>query len=611
MTDFTTEEDRAFIDAICSDFQTEGVSMAASIDPDWFFEDTGNEEDRMDRLMLFMLRYFPTSFKTWEPINHMFYRHWEYVNKGLILLPGQHGKSTMISRGFIWIIAQEPNISCIYTEKNAPTACKRSRAMRMLMQENELLKHDFGIFQPEPSSIKPWSDENWTVRQRTEMIDWPTMAVFGAGGGSALGNRCNIIVNDDPVTPENSRSDLERGHLWQWHSEAASTCPVPLPIKIKRYLVKEFLVGTVFRRDDLFHRVRETGDYEELHLPAVIDEVKGTTLSPRYCYIEPDELARRAKVDEYYESMYEAVKNRTIKNLHAWAKTHGRTAFNRRFQNVALNAEDQWCKEEWIRGGGANEPHAPSGGWPGCLDTDRAIGSVQDGWLYVTGCDPQGGKKNRHNARFAALTLAAHPKDPTMRYIVDIDCGQYPLESDNPHVTTQTGLLLRHATKYRSKVIIESNAQQSGWQGVLKKAAKAKGVVVSVEGHFTDAKKDDPDIGVQGMASLFENGYMRFPYANVKSQRMSDMLIDELLYWGVHPTSDIAMALWFANNRIERMLKASKAALHNQGVDRPYVNQLVRTRYPQHWTKEMIESYEEEKQQRDDEIREAETVVSA
>lgn len=520
-----------------------------------------------------------------------------------VFLVGHHftptHNTTMLWRwAGAWIPAQEPNISMIYTEKNSPTAFKRSRACRMMLQENALLIDHFGQFQPPPSSSRPWSDEQWTIAQRNETIDTPTMAVFGAGGASLLGNRCNILIVDDPVTPENSRSDIERDNLWQWHSEAASTCPEPLPIDRSRYLVKEFLVGTVFRRDDLYHRCEATGEYEVLYLPAVIDEVLGTTLSPRYCYIHPDELERKARVSDEYDSLYQAVKDRKVKNLYQWMTTHGRTAFNRRYQNVAINVEDQWCKESWIKGGGEDEKEAPAGGWPGCLDTDRRMGEVKDNWIYVTGCDPQSGSKKPGTARFAALTLGADPADPTMRHIVDIDVGRYPLESDNPAVMTQAKILVRHAKTYHSKVIIEDNAQQAGWQGVFKRNARDAGIVASCEGSTTDNKKTNKDLGVMSMAPLFENGYMRFPYGNASSQRLSNELIDELVFWGVNPTSDIVMALWFANSRLERMLKAAKVATHNRTVVKPYVNRLATTRYPQHWTEEQIEGYEAELQRR-------------
>lgn len=953
MTDFTTEEERLALEALMSDFQTGGVTMSASIDPYWFFEETGDEQDRMDRLMLFMLRYFPRSFTTWEPIDHIVLRFLEYENRGLILLPAQHGKDLdcdtpilttdgwktmgtvqvgdfvygpqgqptevmycsetftdhrcyqltfadgaeivagedhlwtvkdeadhgkvktiptgllasrtwkrqqsngsnkynfavrcdakiagkqsdlpidpyilgywlgdghsdsaritvgegdlphlreqitkagyrvvseykqrgswlvtfnigmVVRDGFMsrakrlgilgnkripmqylvasaeqrlallaglldsdgtisqaptwrsprvefcccsrelandvhqlmrslgirvgvveadatiygrcvgtrfrmawtptfnpfrlkrkaqrfaqpasngrkryisivdiktaptrptrciqvanpdgiylagrlftpthnttilqrwlgaWVPLQCPSISMIYTEKNLPTACKRSRAIRLQLEGNKLLIHDFGQFKPSSSSTYPWSDEQWTIAQRKELVDSPTFACFGAAGASLLGNRCNVLCVDDPVTPENSRSDKERDNLFDWHSEAASTCPAPLPVEKERYLVKEFLIGTVFRRDDLFHRVDATGEYTKLYLPAVIDEVLGTTLSPRYCFIHKDELERRARLDQGYESLRQAVKDGRIKNLHTWMMTHGRTAFNRRFQNIAMNAEDQWCREVYIRGGGADEKDAPDGGWPGCLDMDRSLGDKRKDWkLYVVGVDPEGGRTKSTNARFACLTLACDPQDPVMRYVVDIDVGRYPLESDNPHTTTQAGLILKHAKAYGAKVIIESNAQQAGWQGVVKKLGREKGVVISPEGHWTDAKKHDPEIGVKAMAPMLENGYLRLPYKTAHDQRIVNELIDELIYWGVNPTKDIVMALWFANNRMERMVSASRVADFNAGPDRTYVNRLATTHYPQHWNEEQRKSWDEQQRRRKEEERE-------
>jgi hypothetical protein len=588
-------EEQLAVHTFISDQQTNGLTGGAEIDPQWFVGEGKDEQDHMMRLMCFMLYYFPGSFKTWEPINDAFFRFLEYETKGLCWLPGQHGKTTMIQRWFIYVDCCEPEISCIYTEKNQPTANKRARGTRMQMEENKLLIRDFGIFKPEPSSSKPWSDEQMTIRQRQDVRDTPTLAVFGAGGASLLGNRCNILIVDDPVTPENSRSEKERGNLKQWHDEAASTSPYPLPIKTARYLVKEFLVGTVFRRDDLFHTALETGQYAFLHLKSVTDEVNGKVLSSRFCFIDPSELKVRAQTSQYYRELLHLTQTKQVRNLYEWMQAHGRRAFNRRYQNVAISEEDQWCREEWIMGGKTDEGVT----YPGCINKKRSLGQISNpgeekkDWIVVTGCDPQSGSKGRGAKRMGLVTLAANPKEPHRIRLVDLDFGQYPLDSDNPGKITQVKLLVDHYKNYHPRyVVIEDNAQQAGWADTLRATGARMGLTIPAVGHHTDStNKVDEDMGVESMAPMIENGYLDLPFATPSDQRKVQALIDEIIFWQAHPTSDLVMAMWFAWVRLTKLLKGQAEQTQVVVHEREYINRRSTWVFPDWWSEEMVKDW--------------------
>lgn len=535
-----TADEQRLIDSILSEIQTGGTSSSAQIDPEWLIED-GN-------LDAFMLYYFPTDFVTWEMLDEMFFDFLENKSEGQARLPGGHGKTTCILDWFAYIFCREPNISCIYTEKSLPIAQERCVALQGKLN-SELLTYHYGPFK---GNI--WSTQKFNIAQRTRHIDVPTMAVYGAGGGSVLGKRCNVEVNDDPVTDENNSSEKERDNLYRWFTKAAATSPYPLPIKKRRYLKKHFLVGTVFGVDDLYHRVHksklEDENYGFLHLKAV-NESTGDCLSSRFCYEEPHELAVKALTDAYYADLERKVTEGDVKNLYAFKQEHGSFAFYQRYQNQAIDPDAQKFPRSWFFG--EKDNMSPPDGYPGCVDKALELGQKLPGYIYVTGVDPASGSNSQFAVRFACVTVGYHPDDPHTVQLAQLDYGRYPLVSDNESRDSQARIVLEHVKKFGSRVVVESNNIQGVYRDVLQQEAAKQGISISITGTYTSAKKKvNFETGVEAMQPMVENGYFRIPYKLPSDIRKVNELIDELSLLGAHGTDDIVMALWFAWRVVER-----------------------------------------------------------
>lgn len=575
-----TADDRAKVDQLLSLIQSDGRTAQLSVDRDFLLED-GNAN-------LFFLHYFGPDFNyRWEPINHHLVDFLENEREGMWWLPGGHGKTTTILRWIIYVICREPQISFLYVEKNEPTAMKRSNAVIGQLETNQLLRKDFGDFKGD----MVWSAKAWTVAQRPVFSDWPTFSCYGTKGG-ALGNRCNVLVADDLVTTENSDSELERNSIESWWSQAASTCPYPLPLsKRDRYLRKLFIGGTVFHMDDLYHRIlRRDPDFKLLHLPAV--DANKHTLSPRFAYVDNmDAMKREAETDPYTAQLLADIHAGKVIDLYSFKVKKGTVAYNQRYMNRVSDPSLQKFPEVWFRGG--KDDSSPVGGYPGCLDESYELGQESNpNWKYVTGFDPQSGSNTRDAARFACVTLGADPKDPASVYLVDMDYGRYALESDNEQRVTQTKVILDHVKRYGSRIALETNNVQAVYAGVLRKEAQRLGMTISITGHWTTKKaKLDPEIGVEAMAPMVENGKLHLPYLNPSDQRKVDELIEEFVNWGVYPTKDIVMSFWFAWRVLQRTLKSSIAQWQPQApipVYREYRPDLV---YPPQWTEEQIAAY--------------------
>ncbi len=575
-----TEDDRSKIDSILSLMQTDGHTPSASVDRDWLLED-GNAP-------LYFLNYFGPDFgNRWELINQRLVDFLENEPEGMWLLPGQHGKSTTLLRWFIYVMCREPQISIGFVEKSQPTAIKRSMAIMGQLESNHRLIHDFGEFKGDGL----WSGMNFTIRQRPTFSDWPTFSCWGAKG-AALGNRCNIFAADDLVTTENSDSELMRNSLEQWWSEAASTCPYPLPLsKHERYLRKLFLGGTTFSLDDLYSRVRKRNpNLPVLHLKAVNSDK--TTLSPRFVWVDDmDALAREAETDSQAARLLSELKAKRINNLYDFKLTKGTIAFNRRYQNLASDPSLQKFPEAWFKGG--KDEYSPPDGYPGCVDDTVQMGEpANPNWKYVTGFDPQSGSGTKDAARFVSVTLGADPKNPTDIYLMDLEYGKYALESDNPERQTQCKVILEQVRRYGSVMALETNGVQAVYAGVIRKAAQAQGMTVTIRQHWTSKKgKLDPEIGIEAMQPMIENGKLHIPYFSPSDKRKADELIEEFVNWGVYPTKDIVMAFWFAWRVLMRSLKQLSAQTHHQEnlpVWREYRPDLV---FPDHWSAAQRKAY--------------------
>lgn len=575
-----TAEDRAKVDAMLSLIQSDGQSAEVPVDRDFLLED-GN-------CNLFMLRYFGPDFGNhWELINRELIDFLEDEPEGMWLLPGQHGKSTTLLRWFIYVMCREPQISIGFVEKSEPTALKRSAAIMGQLESNGLLIHDFGQFKGDGL----WSGRNFTIRQRPRFSDWPTFSCWGAKG-AALGNRCNIFAADDLVTTENSDSELMRNSLDEWWNQAASTCPYPLPLsKHMRYLRKLFIGGTTFNLDDQYHRIlKRDPNIKLLHLKAV-DHNKNT-LSDRFVWVEDmDELSEAAETDPMAAKKYDDLKARRIVNLYEFKKTKGTVAFLRRYQNEVSDPSVQKFPRVWFEGG--HDDYSPSGGYPGCLDETYQMGEmVAPSWKYVTGFDPQSGNATRDTARFACITLGADPKNPTDIYLCDMDYGRYALESDNDQRVTQTKVILDHVKRYGSRIALETNNVQAVYAGVLRKEAQRLGMTISITGHWTTKRaKLDPDLGIEAMQPMVENGKLHLPYSVPSDRRKVDELLEEFINWGVYPTKDIVMAFWFAWRVLQRQLKVSVYGATKEATLPVYWDYKPDLIFPESWTDEQIAAY--------------------
>lgn len=102
-----------------------------------------------------------------------------------------------------------------------------------------------------------------------------------------------------------------------------------------------------------------------------------------------------------------------------------------------------------------------------------------------------------------------------------------------------------------SLIYVESN----GYQVALKRDLQ-EFTNMPIKGYNTGKEKFDQMIGVNSLATEFENGKWILPYGNdPRTRQLIDILTDEMVKFGKGHTGDILMALWFANTAMREISK--------------------------------------------------------
>ena len=469
----------------------------------------------LDNPDFFLAHFFPHRLRELKPFHLELIRYATEARLGLIFYPAGHGKTTIVSELLpIWAICKDPNIRIANIAKDEKAAQDNTRSIQSELMQNEPLIEAFGPFKPEDDS-KAWSLTRFDVEKRSRRGRSSTFAAFGAGSRGTLGYRSDWSVCDDVVTDKNSETPEQRDKLKQWFNQGPRTMAEGASGRLT-------VVGTLFHPEDLYHDLREQV------LPDSGEPMwKGETFSA---------------VTDWDTQEVLWPEERPWLWLMEQKVGFGTLDFNKRYCNVAVDASRMVFRDEYIRGGWVGKQK-----YPGCLDRHYVIGDYSPDWRRVSGFDPAVGTRSRSSKFCAHVVLAAGScqKHERCYWFVDIERDQMTLPQ-------QVDVILAKHEKYDlNKSMIEANSYQAGlFQAVQHKMGEA-GVRYDVQPHYTSrTNKPDPELGVQAMSPIFENGEVHIPWGNPASQRKMQVLVDELIQYPGR-TTDTVMATWFAWKQLQ------------------------------------------------------------
>lgn len=409
----------------------------------------------------------------------------------------------------LWVIGNNPNIRILIVSNSASQAQAFLREIKDKITKNSMYKEMFGDLFPEDSNEpgEKWTNQEIIVRRKATHKD-PTVSAMGAGG-AILSKRADIIICDDILNLENTRTAAQRENIKQWYNEVLMPVLEPNGILIN--------VGTSWNLEDLLHEQLKNPSYD---------------VRKRYKAILPDGTA-------LWQERW------SIEKLMELKEEVGSVAFNKSYMNEALSSEDSVFKYEWLQK--AKEigkklsfaytyrpeswtlPVQPKAI---ALGVDLAISDKDSGdyTAFAVVAELMNGAKIPLWLEEAKLDFAK-----TERKIIEL-CGRYQCDI----------------------VVVENN----GYQAALVRDLQGK-TSLPIVPYSTGGEKYDLNVGINSLAVEFENEKWILPYNTQKDSngdlpspftvKFVDRLCDYMMRFGSGHTGDLLMATWFANGGLRQL----------------------------------------------------------
>lgn len=395
----------------------------------------------------------------------------------------ESGKTQQLSVGrVLWTLGRDSNARCVVVSNTAAQATKIVRSIAGYLERSVELRDVFpGL---KKSSTGPWTSTALTVERKGAPKD-PSVLAVGVHG-SIVGARIDLLVLDDLLDYENTRTQAQRQDVWDWiHSTLFG--------RLTEHS-KVIVVGNVYHRDDFLHRLEASPVWKTKRFP--IMEANVPSWPSRW----------------------------SLERISQKRDELGPLEFARQMLCQARDDAESRFKREWIdrclaRGAGRTMVNALATIPPGCAvytGVDLAIQQHSGADLTVL------------------FTILVHPTGD--REVLNIESGRFA----GPEIV-QRIQQVHH--RYQGIVLVENNAAQD----FILQFTRA-GSAVPVRPFTTGRNKAHPEFGVESLAAEMAGGKWVIP--NGHGGRMHpevDAWVNEMLYYDPRAhTGDRLMASWFA-----------------------------------------------------------------
>lgn len=422
--------------------------------------------------------------------------------KVMVLVPPEHGKTTLVEDLCCYILAHDPNHRITVVSGAAGHARKMLRRVKSRMWTGEdaeptPYQADFGPFYvPMQERLgKPWS-QNHIVVFKADHDERDYSLEARAWRSIIQGTRVDTLIVDD-IQAYNTSNQTE---------EMLATFRQDMLTRVGRH-GRVVIVGT---------RVGEGDFYDRLISDGVVDNLVAAPATDVAHVVECDcDLGiqhERPLCPELWDSHSLAVRRRDVGETVWW------TTYQQRPRHIQRATFDLPVVE-------AAKDHA------------RRVEATHTGeHPVIVSVDPALGGGN------AVLAVACHP-DRMELLDLAVDWSLSATEEILAIVET-------FAARYRpAVVIVEADTQQKHIVNDTRMHDLARSYGFSVASHLTRGEKADPVLGVAAMASAFFRRQVSIPWGDEWSRKRFMPLVEQLLAWkpgARHLVQDAVMALWFA-----------------------------------------------------------------
>lgn len=395
----------------------------------------------------------------------------------------ESGKTQQLSVGrVLWELGRDPNTRVVIVSNTSGQAIKITRAIAGYLERSAELREVFPNLKPSPGG--PWTNTQLTVVRKGSPKD-PSVQATGVHG-SIVGARIDLLILDDLLDYENTRTPAQRDDVWHWvHSTLFGRLTANARV---------VCVGNAYHRDDMLHRLERSPAWQTRRYPVVADD--GTPSWPDRWPLE--------RITRKREEL-------------------GPLEFARQMLCRARDDNEARFKREWVdlcleRGNGRQLQHA--------------LATIPSGCAVYTGVDLA--VQQHASADLTAFTtILVHPNGD--RELLNIETGRLA----GPDIVRKIQEI-HH--RYQGIFFVENNAAQDFILQFLR-----AGTAVPVRPFTTGRNKVHPEFGIESLAAELAAGKWLLPNRDGRLHPEVDALVNEMLYYDPRAhTGDRLMSMWFA-----------------------------------------------------------------
>ncbi len=191
----------------------------------------------------------------------------ERIKNLLIIAPPESAKTTWAISAYLGCrIGFWPEQSIIIGSVSGPVAEKRALGLRATVESAEWQATFPGILPIKAARGAKWETSEWSLapggKPRPGRLH-PTVAAYGTGG-SVIGARADLVLADDLLDFDNSRTAHQRGLVETWlHTSLLS--------RLKSKTGRAIMIGTAWHTEDIYAKARREGNWVVCHIPLLSD----------------------------------------------------------------------------------------------------------------------------------------------------------------------------------------------------------------------------------------------------------------------------------------------------------------------------------------------------
>lgn len=412
-----------------------------------------------------------------------------------------HNTSQLSILRLLYMIGRNPNIHIALVSKTGGTSSKSARAIKEYIERNEDLHEIF----PELIQGNKWEDSFFTVKRSSFSKD-PTVQALGLGG-TLIGSRVDVLVFDDILDDENTRTPAERKKVYR---------------RVKAFMDRLSATGVVlfltnaWHPDDAMHKLEREGT-PSFRFPVVDDD--GVSNWPLKWTPERLEQVRQDLGPLEFARAFLCK-----------ARDEGESPFDEQAVESAFAAGSELRQVSSL------------------LTHELPPGA----WIY-TGVDLAVTKgTGSHNTAFSTILLWPESDGTMSRQLLWAESGKWSSREIRDR-------FIDHHKRYMPTFIVENNAAQRWIIDIVQNQADldaSERQALEIVPFTTGKNKAHAVFGVEGLAVEMSAGLWVFPIDGPVRQFVEDLKTEMLYYSRGGHTGDLLMATWFAREGARRGARA-------------------------------------------------------